>query len=63
MPDPKSTAKDWVYPPDLEREVTNQSLGTLIPLMKVVDKAAKEKRNLTMGGEFMSTLLPSTTIA
>ena len=45
------TAKDWVYPPDQEREVTNQSLGNLVTLMKVVDKAAKEKRLLTMTGE------------
>ena len=48
----RQTAKDWVYPPDLEREVTNQSLGNLVTLMKVADKAAKEKRNLTMTGDF-----------
>ena len=58
----KQTAKDWVYPPDLEREVTNQSLGNLVTLMNVVDKVSKEKRMITMGGEYMSTLLSYTTI-
>ena len=47
----KPTAKDWVYPPDQQREVSNQSLGNLVTLMKIVDKASKEKRILTMTGE------------
>ena len=46
----KPTAKDWVYPPDQQREVSNQSLGNLVTLMKIIDKASKEKRMLTMTG-------------